>query len=557
MATTDKYDRQLRLWGSHGQRALMSSHLLLFGATAVGAETLKNLVLPGVGKITICDDQRVTASDMGNNFFVAAADIGKYRAEVVTSWLCEMNTDVNPGAPILEDPHNYLIHRSSELSQYALIIAANQPRQVVLVLAKHCWDRNIPLLVVQSYGFIGYLRLQIRIHDVIEGKPEPGNGIIHDIRVSNAFPELEAFAASIDLASLDPYQHKHVPYIVILIKVLHEWKRTHHGQMPTSKDRAALVSMITALSDDYRPKDTFPDEASLAEWEKYRGIRYEENFQEALKNVSKLWAPKTVRADLRLLIESEVSDAAGATPSEFSILLRALHAFRLATDGQVPHKGDIPDMVSTTAYFVALQRLFEMRARRDNEQMRELANAFCTQQGLPHVDQEVLDLFCKNVFDIARCECRSIEQEFGAPCVQEMQAACYDPFVSPEQTPITWYFVLQAAHTFYENMGRYPGQLDSNAPAVLQGDVERVWDILQAQVAQVGLRTELIDSGILQIAHAQELVRYAAVEMHNISAIIGGIGGQEAVKLLTHQYIPIDNTYVYNGIACVGAKYAL
>lgn len=47
MATADKYDRQLRLWGARGQRKLMHSHVLLVSADAVGVEALKNLVLPG------------------------------------------------------------------------------------------------------------------------------------------------------------------------------------------------------------------------------------------------------------------------------------------------------------------------------------------------------------------------------------------------------------------------------------------------------------------------------------------------------------------------------
>lgn len=42
----NKYDRQLRLWGHHGQRALEDSHVLILGAGPIAAETLKNLVLP-------------------------------------------------------------------------------------------------------------------------------------------------------------------------------------------------------------------------------------------------------------------------------------------------------------------------------------------------------------------------------------------------------------------------------------------------------------------------------------------------------------------------------
>lgn len=47
MATGNKYDRQLRLWGGSGQKALMEANILLVNASATGTETLKNLVLPG------------------------------------------------------------------------------------------------------------------------------------------------------------------------------------------------------------------------------------------------------------------------------------------------------------------------------------------------------------------------------------------------------------------------------------------------------------------------------------------------------------------------------
>ena len=43
MATSDKYDRQLRLWGASGQRALGETTIVLINATASGTETLKNL----------------------------------------------------------------------------------------------------------------------------------------------------------------------------------------------------------------------------------------------------------------------------------------------------------------------------------------------------------------------------------------------------------------------------------------------------------------------------------------------------------------------------------
>jgi NEDD8-activating enzyme E1 regulatory subunit len=81
MATGNKYDRQLRLWGATGQKALCESHVLLINADAAGTETLKNLVLPGLGNFTILDDALLSPQDAGSNFF-GASGYSQYRAEV-------------------------------------------------------------------------------------------------------------------------------------------------------------------------------------------------------------------------------------------------------------------------------------------------------------------------------------------------------------------------------------------------------------------------------------------------------------------------------------------
>jgi amyloid beta precursor protein binding protein 1 len=60
----------------------MNSHILLIHANGVGAETLKNLVLPGIGNFTILDDYIVNHNDLSCNFFVTPAEVGKPRAEV-------------------------------------------------------------------------------------------------------------------------------------------------------------------------------------------------------------------------------------------------------------------------------------------------------------------------------------------------------------------------------------------------------------------------------------------------------------------------------------------
>lgn len=48
---------------------------------------------------------------------------------------------------------------------------------------------------------------------------------------------------------------------------------------------------------------------------------------------------------------------------------------------------------------------------------------------------------------------------------------------------------------------------------------------------------------------AQEVARAGGGELHNISALTGGMVAQEVIKIITKQYIPIDDTCIFDGIS--------
>jgi amyloid beta precursor protein binding protein 1 len=50
------------------------------------------------------------------------------------------------------------------------------------------------------------------------------------------------------------------------------------------------------------------------------------------------------------------------------------------------------------------------------------------------------------------------------------------------------------------------------------------------------------------IQATQEVARAKGGELHNISALTGGMVSQEIIKVITKQYIPIDNTCIFDGI---------
>lgn len=57
--SSKKYDRQVRVWGAHGQADLEKCRLCCLGASALPSEVMKNLVLGGIAGFTLVDDAKV------------------------------------------------------------------------------------------------------------------------------------------------------------------------------------------------------------------------------------------------------------------------------------------------------------------------------------------------------------------------------------------------------------------------------------------------------------------------------------------------------------------
>lgn len=52
---------------------------------------------------------------------------------------------------------------------------------------------------------------------------------------------------------------------------------------------------------------------------------------------------------------------------------------------------------------------------------------------------------------------------------------------------------------------------------------------------------------------AGEMCRFGASHLHCLGAIVGGIAAQEAIKLVTHQFVPLAGTLIYNAMSSTSA----
>jgi len=227
-----RYDRQLRLWGEHGQAAMEDCSVCLLNGTGAGTEALKNLVLPGIGSFTVVDGAVVTEADLGNNFFVEQRDLRTSRAACVTRLLQELNEHVS-GAFVAEDIAQVLSSRPDFLHSFGLVIATQLPSRELCEVARICAARSIPLIALHVHGFFGYLRLALPEHVVLESHPAHA---MHDLRVLAPPAELRSLVADrfASLAALPDAEFSHVPYVVLLLHAVEEWSAAHAGAHPST-----------------------------------------------------------------------------------------------------------------------------------------------------------------------------------------------------------------------------------------------------------------------------------------------------------------------------------
>jgi amyloid beta precursor protein binding protein 1 len=48
--------------------------------------------------------------------------------------------------------------------------------------------------------------------------------------------------------------------------------------------------------------------------------------------------------------------------------------------------------------------------------------------------------------------------------------------------------------------------------------------------------------------YVSEMVRFGASELHVVAAIVGGMAAQEAIKLITQQFVPFSGVLLYNAM---------
>ncbi|KAI0833952.1 hypothetical protein F5Y06DRAFT_280264 [Hypoxylon sp. FL0890] len=509
-----KYDRQLRLWAASGQAALESANILLVnsGAGTVGVETLKNLVLPGIGKFSIADDAIVDEADLGVNFFLDENCLGKLRSECCTRLLQELNPEVQ-GEWFPKEPGALDLHSALEASPKFTLIMYTYPikKELLSVIESYANQHKIPLVSIHSAGFYSYFRVSLPgTFPIVDTHPEAEKTT--DLRLLNPWPKLTEFAQNMtaNIDALEDHEHGHLPYVVILLHYLEEWRQSHNGQNPISyDDKTAFSKFVLSKARANTPE----------------GV--EENFQEAAVAVNKNIKAPELEPGVQELFNYEVSDKI-ERQSAFWIIAQAIKTF-YQKHGCLPLPGALPDMKAESSVYVKLQSIYKEKARRDAQEVLETARAI---PGGKDVDPAEVELFCKNARFVKLIN--ATQTRVNLDELYEAEKA-NDEAAEAMKVETDGAFTLPMSNLFiYLALVATSHNISSNAEEIMSSIVSLVPKAAGNERA---------------LQAAQEVARAGGGELHNISALTGGMVAQEIIKIITKQYIPIENTCIFDGIS--------
>uniref|UniRef100_A0A0R3S4W7 NEDD8-activating enzyme E1 regulatory subunit n=1 Tax=Elaeophora elaphi TaxID=1147741 RepID=A0A0R3S4W7_9BILA len=524
-----RYDRQIRLWGDEGQSCIEHASVCVLSASALGCEIIKSLVLAGIKSVYIIDSTIICKPDLGNNFFVDD-EVGQPRAKVALRLLMELNPSVQ-GAFDLGNPEDIITRDVDFLRQFAVVVGCNLNIDVAARINDFLFVENIPFVHARAYGFVGFIRISVQEHTIIDTHEEnvppdlrypqaPSDGAVRYFivfRLDCPFPALSELAESIDLNGMHYDVHSHTPYLILFLKALALWRK-EYGQDDFPDNHEKRKTFETIFMSLRMPH---PENESIRE----------ENFVEGRTAMIPLGVkelldhPKARQPDL----------------AKFWLLTAALRRF-VTAHKVLPVRGSLPDMISDSESYVLLATKFRDKAKQDAKEVMGYLHSFLSEL---HVPNDIIkfpdcEFFCKKA--------AFLRVQRGTTISQEMKSSLEEVFNDirnadltpnsitgvPEISPAVWYILLRAIDRFHSEKSRFPGT--NGVPCTIDA-----YDLK----ARLEDKNEMLEK-IPQIA-IDEMCRYGASELHVIASLIGGITAQEVIKLITHQYISLDNTFIFDG----------
>ncbi|XP_026634742.1 ubiquitin-like modifier-activating enzyme 7 [Microtus ochrogaster] len=170
------YSRQLYVLGLPAMRRIREANVLLSGLQGLGAEVAKNLVLMGIGSLTLHDPQSTCWADLAAQFFLSEESLGRSRAEASQAQLSQLNEAVQISVHTGDITNDLL-------QAFQVVVLTNSKLEEQLKVGTFCHENKICFLVAETRGLVGRLFCDFGEDFTVEDptEVEPMTAAIQDI----------------------------------------------------------------------------------------------------------------------------------------------------------------------------------------------------------------------------------------------------------------------------------------------------------------------------------------------------------------------------------------
>lgn len=144
------YSRTLYVLGHDAMEKMATSRVLIIGLSGLGLEIAKNIVLSGVNNIVLVDDELVTDTDSGSNFYLQKNQIphNTSRADFLKHKIMELN----PNAFITSVVQNKLSESFLSASKFTVVVVVNQSLSDAITYSHWCRSNSIKFIQTSTIG---------------------------------------------------------------------------------------------------------------------------------------------------------------------------------------------------------------------------------------------------------------------------------------------------------------------------------------------------------------------------------------------------------------------
>lgn len=226
--------------------------------------------------------------------------------------------------------------------------------------------------------------------------------------------------------------------------------------------------------------------------------------------------------------------------SSFWIIAEAVKRFYSSHD-RLPVPGGLPDMKAQSNVYIRLQNIYKERARQDVSEVLEIVRSI---SGGEDVDSDQVELFCKNARFIKLINSHEektvkLEQVVGKYFLVIINYACANNQLVEQQLANDEIAAIAGPEMPLSLIPLYLALLATSNSKTATAD--EIMAFISSHAPQIADNERYSKT-------AQEVERAAGGELHNVSALTGGMVAQEMIKIITKQYVPIDNTCIFDGI---------